>query len=174
MLLSGLRTATMHGMEDDYGVLPYPKLNKDQKDYLTGSDDHCSVLSIPLMIHPDRYEIIGVGIEALSARTNQVVKKEFYDTMLKTNSTRNLQDEEMIDMILNNRVYDLGIFHRKDLLVSTASDGSLSAFFRYLVTQEPGLSPSDYWARGKDVLQGGENTAGSLASLIKQYVDMLG
>lgn len=174
MKLAALRTATMHAMEDPgYGVLPYPKLNKAQENYLTGSDDHCSVFSIPLMIREDRYEIIGVTMEALSARTNQVVKKQFYDTMLKTNSTRNLQDEEMIDMIINGRVYDFMTYHHADLFVDkTATDGHLHAFFRYLVMQEPGLSPADYWARGEAVLKGGENIEGSLANLIAQYVNM--
>ncbi|MBQ8173902.1 MAG: hypothetical protein IJ009_00705 [Clostridia bacterium] len=175
MKLAALRTATMHGMEDDYGVLPYPKLNKAQKEYLTGSDDHCSVFSIPLMIDPARYEIIGVTMEALSARTNQVVKQQFYDTMLKTNSTRNLQDEGMIDKILGGRVYDFVTYHHADLWVyQTGTDGHLHAFFRYLVMEEPGLSPSDYWARGKDILSGGVTVEGSLANLINQYVNMLG
>ncbi len=175
MKLAALRTATMHGMEDDYGVLPYPKLNKAQKEYLTGSDDHCSVFSIPLMIAPERYEIIGVTMEALSARTHQVVKKEFYDTMLKTNSTRNLQDEEMIDMIINGRVYDFVTYHHADLWIDPQGrDGHLHAFFRYLTMEEPGLSPGDYWARGKDILSAGESVEGSLANLIYQYVNMLG
>ena len=175
MKLSALRTATMHGMEDDYGILPYPKLNKDQTDYLTGSDDHCSVFSIPLMIDPDRYELIGVTMEALSARTNQVVKKQFYDTMLKTNSTRNLQDEKMIDTIINGRTFDFVVYHQKDLLIDKQGlDGHLRAFLRYLVIREPGLSPSDYWARGKDILSAGQNVEGSLANLIHQLVNMFG
>ena len=174
MKLAALRTVTMHGMEDDYGILPYPKLNKAQEEYLTGSDDHCSVISVPMMISPERYEIIGVGLEALSARTNQTVKNVFYDTLLKSNSTRNLQDVAMIDLIINNRVYDFISYHHADLFVDeVARDGHLHAFFRHLAMDEPDISPSDYWARGKDILQGGESVKGSLANLVYQYVNML-
>jgi hypothetical protein len=175
MKLGALRTATMHGMEDDYGILPYPKLSTSQKEYITGSEDHCSVLSIPLMINPDRYEIIGVTMDALAARTNQMVKKEFYDTMLKTNSTRNLQDEEMIDLIISTRSYDFMTYHHGDLWIdqTMGSSGHLHAFFRILALN-PTLTPSDYWERGKDILSAGESVEGSLANLIYQYVNMLG
>ncbi|MBQ8173903.1 MAG: hypothetical protein IJ009_00710 [Clostridia bacterium] len=175
MKLAALRTATMHGMEDDYGILPYPKLSTDQKEYITGSDDHCSVLSIPLMIDPSRYEIIGVTMDALAARTNQMVKTDFYDTMLKTNSTRNLQDEEMIDLIIRTRAYDFMTYHHGDLFVdrSVGSNGHLHAFFRYLALN-PDTSVNDYWDRGKDLLSSGDTVEGSLANLIYQYVNMLG
>ncbi|MBQ8173904.1 MAG: hypothetical protein IJ009_00715 [Clostridia bacterium] len=174
MKLEALRTATLHSMEDDYGILPYPKLNKDQKDYLTGSDDHYNVLSIPLMIDPSRYTIVGVVTEALAARTNQMVNSAFYDTLLKTNSTRNLQDEEMIDTIMAGRVYDLVVYHHADLWVDqTLSNGHLHAFFRALV-DDPTMTVNDYWSKGKDILQGGANIQGSLSNLIYQYVNMLG
>ena len=175
MKLAALRTATMHAMEDDYGILPYPKLNRDQKNYITGSEDHCSVLSIPLMIDPSRYEIIGVSMEALAARTNQTIKEKFYDTMLKTNSTRNLQDEKMIDLIVSTRAYDFMTYHHGDLFIdrSVGSNGHLHAFFRYLALH-PDLSVNDYWDRGKDLLSAGESVEGSLANLIYQYVNMLG
>ena len=175
MKLAALRTATMHGMEDDYGILPYPKRTTEQEQYITGSEDHCSVLSIPLMIDPSRYEIIGVTMEALAARTNQTVKKEFYDTLLKTNSTRNLQDEKMIDLIINTRAYDFMTYHHADLWVDreVGSNGHLHAFFRYLALN-PDISVNDYWDRGKDLLSAGESVDGSLANLIYQYVNMLG
>ena len=174
MKLEALRTATLHGMEDDYGILPYPKLNKDQEQYYTGSDDHFNVLSIPLMIDPARYELVGVAMEALAARTHQEVRWAFCDTLLKTNSTRNLQDEEMIDRILDGRVYDLVVYHHADLWIDKSyPDGHLHAFLRVLVFN-PGTSVNDYWSRGKDLLTAGENVEGSLANLIYQYVNMLG
>ena len=174
MKLEALRTATLHSMEDDYGILPYPKLTKDQAEYLTGSDDHYNVLSVPLMISPDRYQIVGVMTEALAARTNQEVNSAFYDTLLKTNSTRNLQDEAMIDKIMAGRVYDLVVYHHADLWIDqTDGNGHMHAFFRYLVAN-PDMSVNDYWSKGKDILQGGENVQGSLANLIYQYVNMLG
>ena len=174
MKLEALRTATLHAMEDDYGILPYPKLNKDQKEYLTGSDDHYNVLSIPLIIDPSRYEIIGVVMEALAARTHQTVNSAFYDTLLKTNSTRNLQDEEMIDTIVNGRVYDLVVYHHADLWIDKSyGDGHFHAFFRALV-KNPDFTVNDYWSKGKDLLSAGESVEGSLAHLIKQYVSMLG
>ena len=175
MKLAALRTATMHGMEDDYGILPYPKRTPEQPKYITGSDDHCSVISIPMMISPERYTIIGVGLEALSARTNQMIKNVFYDTLLKSNSTRNLQDVEMIDLIINSRAYDFMTYHHGDLFVDpTAQGGHLHAFFRHLVLYEPDVSPGDYWNRGKDILQGGVSVEGSLANLVYKYVYMLG
>ncbi len=171
LTLEALRTPTMHAMEDDFGVLPYPKYNKNQKDYFTGSNDHYNVLSIPLRINPERYTLIGVGIEALSAETSQSVESKFYEKLLKAGSTRFLKDEEMLDLIINSRIYDLVAAHHGDLIIDQNNPGvrHLHAMWRVLVSDNT-LEVSDYWALGSTVLTGGETVEGSVAHLINRYL----
>ena len=179
MKLERLRTSVLHAMEDDYGILPYPKLDKGQKEYITGSDDHYNVLSIPLdMI--GRTEIIGVVIEALSAETGNTANDEkgrslegvFINEMIKVNSTRFVQDEDMVDKILNGRVYDLVTYHHADLLIDqTNASNHLHAFFRVLVNN-PDKEVRNYWDTGEQILNGDENTPGSVLYLINRYINM--
>ena len=177
--LERLRTSTMHAMEDDYGILPYPKLNKGQEEYITGSADHYNVLSIPLD-QIGRTEIIGVVIEALSAETGNTandgkqrsLKSVFIDTMIKTNSTRFLKDEAMVDKILNGRVYDLVTYHHADLLIDQSNAANhLHAFFRVLVNN-PDKEVRNYWDQGEQILNGDVNTEGSVLYLINRYINM--
>ena len=179
MKLERLRTTVLHGMENDYGILPYPKLNKSQEEYITGSEDHYNVLSIPLD-QIGRTEIIGVVIEALSAETGNTandkdgrsLKSVFIDTMIKTNSTRFLQDEAMIDKILNGRVYDLVTYHHADLLIDQSDAANhLHAFFRVLVNN-PDKEVRNYWDQGEQILNGDVNTEGSVLYLINRYINM--
>ncbi len=180
MKLERLRTSVLHAMENDYGILPYPKLNAGQKEYITGSEDHYNVLSIPLdMIK--RTELIGVVIEAISAETGnkandeqgRSVKSSFYDTMLKTNSTRFINDERMIDLIIEGRVYDLVTYHHADLIIDQENPGAhhLHAFFRVLVNN-PTTGVRDFWSKGEQILNGNEKTQGSVLYLINRYINM--
>ena len=173
LTLEALRTPTMHSMEDDYGVLPYPKYNTNQKQYFTGSNDHYNVLSIPLAINPARYTLVGVGIEALSAETSQSIETKFYEKLLKAQSTRFGDDEEMLDLIIRSRVYDLVAGHHGDLIIdqSQAAARHLHAMWRILI-QDHSLEVADYWALGSTVLNGDETVQGSLANLINRYLTM--
>ena len=173
MTLEALRTPTMHAMEDDFGVLPYPKYNKAQKEYYTGSNDHYNTLAVPLMINPNRLELVGVGIEALSAETSRSVEKKFYEKLLKAGSTRLLQDEEMLDKIISGRMYDLVAGHHGDLIIDMdqAAARHLHAMWRILVSDKT-LEVGDYWALGSTRLNGDESVEGSLANLINRYITM--
>lgn len=173
MPLEDLRTSVLHGMDDPgYGVLPYPKLT-DEMEYITGSSDHYNVLSIPL-VKFERLQIIGVVVEALSAETSRSVERTFLDKLIKTNSTRHLADEEMIDLIIEGRVYDLATYHHADLWIDSSNAARhLHAFFRVLVN-DPDLEVSDYWALGNTILEGDAYTEGSVNHLIAKYINMFG
>ncbi len=174
MKMERLRTQILHDMEDQYGVLPYPKLEKNQANYLTGSEDHYNVLSVPVdKIGSAR--IVGVVVEALSAETTKSVKDIFYKKLLKSNSTRQQEDENMIDIIMEGRVYDLVTSHHADLWIEKdEGDHHLHAFWRVLVREIPnGYTVRDYWARGEQILLGDEDVEGSLNWLIQQYMSIL-
>ena len=173
LTLEALRTPTLHAMEDDFGVLPYPKYNQGQKQYFTGSNDHYNTLAIPLMINPNRLTLVGVGIEALSAETSNSVESKFYEKLLKAGSTRLLKDEEMLDRIIAGRVYDLVAGHHGDLIIDmdNAAARHLHAMWRVLVSDKT-LEVRDYWALGSTRLSGDESVDGSVANLINRYITM--
>ena len=94
----------------DYGVIPYPKWNKDQEKYQTSIVDGVSMLFVPKMV-PDA-AFIGTITQALAEESYKKVIPEYYDVVLKGKSTRDVQSWEMLDLIRDNVVVDFGyIYH---------------------------------------------------------------
>ncbi len=143
LTLDQLKTDIIHEMEYKYGVLPYPKLNETQKKYLTGSQDHYSVLSVPYTTMD--LEKVGVAVEALSAYNNLNVNDLYYEAIVTHKNTRDPESVRMIDIIMDGRVYDLTTYHYNELLVSDEPNGSLGLFFRYCVSN-PTEDIASYWS----------------------------
>ena len=96
---------TMRSMNDEFGILPWPKFTKDDK-YSTVVNGHASLVVMPITVSD--YERTGKIIEALCAVGNRDVIPAFYDVSLKTKFARDYESEAMIDIIKESIIYDLG------------------------------------------------------------------
>ncbi len=98
-------------MEGDYGVVPVPKFDKDQKNYITWTHDIGSTMSIPTSIvdeiEKQQFEDV---LEAYVVLSYKLVKPAYYDTMLTSRNVRDPDSAEMLDIIFQNRTYDLAIY----------------------------------------------------------------
>ena len=94
----------LRGMEVDFGILPYPKLDERQKDYNNFIDAHSSLMAVPLMVQEK--EKVGAIIEALSYESYKIVRPAYYDIALKGKFARDNESEEMLDIIFNGTIYD--------------------------------------------------------------------
>lgn len=56
--------STLRAMKDDYGILPYPKFDENQKNYYSNSMDNYSLLSVPKTVQDT--EFVGRVTEALT------------------------------------------------------------------------------------------------------------
>ena len=95
----------MRSMNDEFGIIPWPKFTLDDE-YATIVNGHASLMVMPTTV-PD-YEKSGKIIEALCAVGSRDVIPAFYDVSLKTKFARDYESEEMIDIIKNSIIYDLG------------------------------------------------------------------
>ncbi|MBQ8350770.1 MAG: hypothetical protein IJY20_01840 [Clostridia bacterium] len=145
--LEHLKKDVIHEMEDAFGVLPYPKLNKQQKKYLSGTVDHYSVLSVPYTNF--NTEKTGAVLEAISAYNNLYINDLYYESIVTHKNTRDPDSVRMIDIIMDGRVYDLTTYHYNDLMIidETAKEGALGLFFRHAVAF-PTEDISAYWQSG--------------------------
>ena len=96
---------TMRSMNDEFGILPWPKFSKDDE-FKTVVNGHASLLIVPITV-PDKNKT-GKIIEALCAVGNRDVIPAFYDVSLKTKFARDYESEAMIDIIKESIIYDLG------------------------------------------------------------------
>ena len=96
---------SMRSMSDDFGIVPWPKFTKEDE-YATAINGHASLMIMPITV-PD-VNTSGMIIEALAAVGQMEVIPAFYDVSLKTKFSRDYESENMIDIVKDSIVYDLG------------------------------------------------------------------
>jgi len=124
----------LRAMETDFGILPIPKAFETIEGYPSTVNVHTScALSIPVTSEDiDRATII---MESLSAESKYILVPAYYDISLKTKHSRDDESSEMLDLILSNRVLDIGDvynfaefgieFYRRAI----ANDRNLTSFY---------------------------------------------
>ena len=95
----------IRGMEADFGIIPYPKLDEAQKQYVSRVEYYFPTI-VP--INSDSLEITGVMLEALQSESAKTVRPAYYDIALKTKYTRDDESAQMLDLIFSTRVVDMG------------------------------------------------------------------
>ncbi|MBO5274096.1 MAG: hypothetical protein J6I45_05740, partial [Clostridia bacterium] len=110
-MFSPLKTTnSLREMEADFGILPIPKYDASQENYSSSASVFGgNLISIP--ITTQTLEMTGIIIEAMSAESTYTLIPAFYDTVLKDKSMRDAESEEMLDIIINNMVFDVGDYY---------------------------------------------------------------
>jgi len=108
-VLAEFATTGFRNFEDDYGVIPYPKYDETQKDYHTMADGYHTVLAVPKTVKDTAF--VGTIVEALSAETWKTVTPTFYEIALKTRYLRDNESKEVLDIVINGRVFDFGYIY---------------------------------------------------------------
>lgn len=92
-------------MEQDYGVLPIPKYDESQEEYLSFVNGAAGLLCVPVSISDaERTSII---LEALACESYKKVTPVLYEITAKTKgASRDLESADMIDLVFRNRVFD--------------------------------------------------------------------
>jgi hypothetical protein len=98
---------TLRGMETDFGILPTPKYDEAQENYISFVSQHImGLMSVPAAA--SNLERTGTILEALAAESYYTLTPAYYEVALKTKGSRDDASAEMLDTIFANRVYDLG------------------------------------------------------------------
>ncbi|MCQ2431521.1 MAG: hypothetical protein MJ175_02830 [Clostridia bacterium] len=97
--------------DTDFGVLPAPKFDEQQENYCTPFQCwNMTAYAIPNTAQdPAR---TGTIMEAMAEISQYTLTPAYYDITLKTKSVRDVESEEMIDLVLNTRSYDIGQIHQ--------------------------------------------------------------
>ena len=94
-------------MEADYGILPYPKYDENQKNYVSLCHNSSASASVLISQPVERYTIIGAVLEALGSETYRSVTDIFLETALKTKYSRDSASGQVIDIIVGSIRKDL-------------------------------------------------------------------
>jgi len=93
------------------GLIPYPKFDEAQTEYYTMIDGGADSMGVALIESGEDVAFIGLITEALCAESYKQVYPVFYDSMLKGRYADMPEDAEMIDIIVNGRVFDIGYIY---------------------------------------------------------------
>ena len=105
-----LTTVDKHrNSETDFGILPFPKYDSNQKDYgHTVSAFHCAFVCVPTLAASPR---VGAILEELAYQGKKLLTHAYYDQTLIGQYTRDEESAAMLDLIFATRVYDVGIYY---------------------------------------------------------------
>ena len=121
-------------MESDFGLLPYPKLTETQENYYsTVTPFNSQFVCIPLV--QENVALTGTITEALAYYGKKDVLPVYYDVNLKGMVSRDSESSEMLDIIFDNLVYDIGFLYQI---------GPYNKNFNYMVSGSVSNFPSIY------------------------------
>ena len=95
----------LRNMDADFGILPLPKYDEAQKNYVSRMIDGW-IHVVPMT--NTKLELTGAMIEALGAESKNEVIPTFFDIALKTKISRDNESAEMLDILFDNLTVDLG------------------------------------------------------------------
>ncbi len=100
-------------MTDEYGVLPYPKWDEDQKEYSTRLSDGLALFSIP--VSAKNIDMSGAVMEAMAAESYRRVTTEVYDVVLKGRYAQDDDSKEMMDIVTKNKYLNFEIIYNESI-----------------------------------------------------------
>jgi len=106
----------LRSMNTDFGIIPYPKWDEQQENYLTTSVAYFSLFCVPVTVQ--NFEMTGIITEALCVESYKKVIPAFYEIALKTKHARDDESAEMIDIIRSGLTFDFGKIYVTELAYS--------------------------------------------------------
>ncbi len=98
--------AYFKAFEHDYGVIPMPKYDENQESYYNAiTTFNCPTFCIPK--NATDLSMSAVVMQAMACRGETSITPVYYNTILKEQASRDSDSWRMLDIIFENRVFDL-------------------------------------------------------------------
>ncbi len=118
-------TLTMRQMDDDYGILPYPKWDSSQENFISyAAIGNATAYGITVTADAEK---IGAVLNAFAYYGEKMILPEYYEVNLKGKQARDSESERMLDIIFANVTNSFGIIMMNSpamLIRSTISTGN--------------------------------------------------
>ncbi len=96
-------------MDHNFGIVPWPKLEESAEEYWSNVDAGTNLFFVPITVtNTDRTSLV---LETMAILGREYCIPAYYDVALKTRDSRDEDSAEMLDIILQNRVFDLGYYN---------------------------------------------------------------
>ena len=105
----------MRAYDTDFGVLPMPKYSEEQKEYHSALHESFTFAFSILKdsnATAEKRNKISVVSQALACESTATLQEAYYDATLVYKGLRREEDVQMLDLVLNGRVFELGLVFR--------------------------------------------------------------
>ncbi|MCL2517058.1 MAG: hypothetical protein FWF15_00715 [Oscillospiraceae bacterium] len=93
--------------EEDFGIIPFPKLNETQVEYYTPISLYLArFIAMPTTCRDP--EMVGAVLDAMFRESTNSIMPAYYETLLENKIARDNESIEMLKIIFNSVVYDIG------------------------------------------------------------------
>lgn len=97
---------TFRDMEDDFLILPIPKYDEEQENYISSSRNTHSAFGMPATCKNTAKA--GAAMEFISAKRYEKVVPAYYEKTMKTKVSRNTTAVELLELIRSSMKMDIG------------------------------------------------------------------
>jgi hypothetical protein len=94
-------------MESNFGIIPLPKFDENQEKYHSVVNPYTGAL-VGVPKSAEDLTRVSIILEALSAESRYTLQPAYYDVVLQRKYARDEESSEMLDIIFNSRIYDIG------------------------------------------------------------------
>lgn len=91
----------------DYGILPMPKYDINQKNYRTCVQDQVSGFGVPVTVPEDDLAMLGAVLECLGSESYKTVVDAYYDTALSYKYLNNAESVVMLDLTYRSVAFEI-------------------------------------------------------------------
>ncbi|MCI8387603.1 MAG: hypothetical protein HFE63_03965 [Clostridiales bacterium] len=102
--------ALMRDMDVDFGILPYPKYDENQENYISYYSPGTNAMSIPKTVE-NVQRAIDV-MEVMSAYGYQMIRPKYYDLVLNGKTVRDEESKDMLDIIFSNIESEMAFIYK--------------------------------------------------------------
>ena len=150
----------------EFGYMPYPKYDAEQKNYYTMTNVWNSTLvSIPATVSENNLDFVSFALQALTEASTKTTYHAYYETKCKHQDAFDEKCAEMLDLIFENVVYDVGIIYDLGRTKSDKKDGLYGAI-SYTLPQLGKNTYMNIYERKVD------NAKGQLQDIIDDFADL--
>lgn len=98
--------------ETDYGIVPLPKYDEAQKDYISAANTAAlTALEVPAAISAERFAALGPFIGGMTALSHYISIPEAYETTLLQKLTRDEDSVRMLRIVSEGLMLDFGYIY---------------------------------------------------------------
>ncbi|MHB1153120.1 MAG: hypothetical protein ACYCWE_16045 [Eubacteriales bacterium] len=122
----------MRDMDSDFGIVPYPKYDENQENYISYVAAHCTnCVAVPVTCTD--FDMTSLILESMSYESKYTVMPAYYDVTITNKTMRDAESAEMLDIIFAHRGWDMAEIYNwgsiSDLVTTLTDAGKFASSY---------------------------------------------